>query len=436
MPSQLEEYTRNYGSRLQSLLVPGASAVTDTSSVLGRPRTQPQPAPQSAMQPAGVQPSGAVTSPVPDSALQDPQQQKGSGVKDVFAEMTPEQQDKQLKALKAALERGNSSIDKAYDELEKQMGTRPEEGLTEKDKGLLLMEFGLNLMANSNKGPGEAAGAAGLNYMDSAQRASTARRRGYDARRSSLEDSRAKDKLDLATDAAKAEVKSALAPEKEFAPKVPHVFAGGDGFMYQTDEYGNTSKMKDESGNPIKATEKDVKGAGSEKSFEFDHRYNRYLEIHGKDPSGNPLTGAALEKVKKRALEFAADQKNATLSEAEIRTVATRAVDDHMRYFADTFRDYKPAELEKYRKDLVEQRVKEMRNGMNEDAEFAPPPPAAGGSALGPLRSPSSALEGGSSILNRLRTPPAEALVAGKARKIKGFDGRWTLVNGKPTRVD
>lgn len=438
--SALQQYTQQYGERLRSMLAPAApvspNAVIDTSPVLGRPGG-PQPPPPAT--PRGAAPMGSALEaqappPAPEMMEEEPPAKKGTSVRDLFGGMPKEEQVKQADELEEILSRGGKTIDSAYDELIKQMGTRPDEKLSREEKSMLMIEFGLNLMANSSGNAygqdlAGAAGAAGLSTLGSYRATKGARARKYDENRSALEVGRAKDKLDLSKTAATEQIKRDLAPGQK-----PEIFPGGDGFLYQNIN-GKTSKLLDEAGNPVKATKKDLEGsdgAAAPKPTEFERRYQMYIDVHGKDPNGQPLSGEPAEKVKKKALEFAADQKNSTLSDAEIRSVATKAVDDHLRYFADLFRDYSPSQLEEYRTKLVEERVKEMKAGLDADQGIEPPPPP-------PRRTSMFEMPGTGNIsplLPKKTTPPVEALVAGKARRIKGYEGRWTLVNGKPTRVD
>lgn len=433
--SNLDRYVSNYGQRLQSLLQP--TPVTDTSSVLGRPATQAQAA---QVDPVARAP-GAPAPASPASMLETPQE-KPTSVRDLYKTQGDAEQQKQAADLEDALKRGGSSIDKAYDELVKQMGTRPDEGLTKEDKAMLLIEFGLNLMANSSgdaygEDLGGAIGATGLNSMDSYQRTKGARTRDWDARRSALEQGRVKDKLNQSMLATKEEVQADAALPREFANQRPDrdQFAGGDGYMYETVD-GKARRMVDENGKPIRAAQKDVTGSGgSEKVFEFDHRRKAYMESRGYDWEGNPLqgdlpklSGSQLRKLRREATEFAGDTKNASMSDEEITQQAIRSVEDQMRFSQDLYRDYTPAQYEAERKRLVAERIKEIKAGRT-DAED-------GGSALEVPEAPEVPPYLRNPAFKGDKTPPASALVAGKARRIKGFEGRWTLVNGKPTRVD
>ncbi len=73
-----------------------------------------------------------------------------------------EQINKSIDVLDDQLQAQGSNIDQKYDEVTKsQPGVADKQGLTRKEKGLILMEFGLNLMAASGTGTGTAAGDIG-----------------------------------------------------------------------------------------------------------------------------------------------------------------------------------------------------------------------------------------------------------------------------------
>jgi hypothetical protein len=454
--SQLESYVNNYGSRLQSLLAPPtAASVTDTSQVgvtsaLQQPQGGP-PQPQPLQQPRMQQPTPDQQAMAqPDPATQKP---KGNGltVRKAFGDLPDADQEKQAKDLQDALKRGGTNVDEAYDEMIKQMGTRPDDNLSNKEKSMLLIEFGLNLMANSSgKAYGQdlsgALGASGLNSMDSYQRASGARQRQWDAKRSALEESRGITKAGMAQQATKSELESDAKLPKEFAPTRSNqdTFPGGDGYMYQLID-GKASRMKDENGEPIKATKKELDFApggrgATEKTFEFDHRRKSFLQDRGYDDKGEPLSddvpkleGPQKRKLLQQATSFAGDTKNASLSDEEVMQQAQRAVDEEMRYHADLYRNMTPSELEAERSRLVKGRVSEIKGGRTPSALDDPKPAAPPKPGLPPfLNNPlGSALSP-----NAGKAPPAEALAAGKARKIKGFDGKWTLgPDGKPKQV-
>jgi hypothetical protein len=476
MPSSaLEQYTMNYGQRLQTLLTPQVKQTIDTSGVLGREAAPPQ---QSALEQPQAPPQQQGPTPDQVAMQQDEEQQardeaqqpqqpqqsalsppaqppggpgapagkQGTSARKLFENLPDEEQEKQARDLADALKRGGKTIDQAYDELVKQMGTRPDESLDKKDKAMLLMEFGLNLMAQSAQGRHGAdltgaMGDAGLNSLDSYQRAKGAKAREWDARRSALDTGRVKDKLELGLAATGAEIKSDATLPREFAPGRDQIstFPGGDGFMHRM--VNGKSEVVMEDGKPVRAPEKDLHtgGGGTEKVFEFDHRKKAYLQARGYDEKGDPMSpdvpelkGPEKRTLLQRATDYAGDTKNSALSDEEIMTQAQRSVDEHMRYMQDAYRDYTPAQLDEERKRLLKERVAEIKSGRT-PSSLESPAAAPNPNNLGPLASPSTSPFETPGIP---KAPPASILVEGKARKIKGFEGRWTLKNGQPVRVD
>lgn len=440
--SALEQYTQQYGQRLQSLLQP--NSVTDTSVVLGRPTEPPQSRPQGAPLEQLVPPQNPVRQPAPrpaqTSALEEQPQPdvagkpagQGASVKKVFGDLPESEQNAQLEQLDAALKKGNQSIDSAYDELMKQMGTRPDDGITRREKGLVLIEFGLNMMANSSRPVGEAVGLSGQQAAKSYDQAKYGEGRAWDQKRSALEDARSSDKLGLSKLAAEEGIKAATREPKGGEAMKPQLFASGDGFMYQNIG-GKAEIMRDQDGKPIKATQKDLDNAAGGKPTDFEIKYALYMEVNGKGPDGKPLSGDAMKALQNEAMNFAIKARDEMPSDAEIRQNAEKAVDMFMGSFWDKYRDMTPDELESERRKLVDERVRLMKQGLRADAGEVPPP-SRDPRTLGPTFGGG----GGSQFPSLLedQSPPAEALVEGKARRIKGYEGRWTLVGGKPTRVD
>jgi hypothetical protein len=440
--SALQQYVSNYGSRLQSLLNSGA--VTDTTSVLGRPST-PQPPPPASSQ---------LSTPIPQQqeipeqhrSMLEEQQEGGTSVRSAYKSMSDEDQKKQAADLEDALSRGGTNIDQAYDELVKQMGTRPDEDLSKEEKAMLIIEFGLNLMANSSSRAygddlGGALGATGLNTMDSYQRTKGARARNYDRQRSALEAGRVKDKAAMSEFAAKEEIKEDAKLPEEFAPVKPdrdNIITEDGSYFSVTD--GVPAPLVGPDGNVLKAPAKDVVGSDATRPTAYQTQLESFMQANGYDWEGNPvqpglepLEGPDLLKLRQRAIAAARDAGGEFLSDTEIRREAERLVDAHIRNVIDfQYRDFTPQQMEAEREKLVEQRVRRMKMERDGPPERGP---AKGPQSRGSIRSGvvSSSQQ---SALEEAGSPPVEALVAGKARKIRGYEGRWTLVDGKPVRVD
>lgn len=236
--ARLDEYMRTYGSKLQSLLAPVEGGASDVVV----PFTPPELLPDSGMPSEG----SAQTFPIganPSPSMQ--WQPHGSRVSEfgrhaplVRSELAPhastneeapasfqqqwerlsaDQQKKAVDELENALKAGNQSIDAAYDEMIAQLGQRPSGKLSRQDKGMLLMEFGLALMANSRPGVslGEAVGAAGSQALGSFRNMTRGRQQQYDQRSSEINAARAKAKSALAEKGTVEHLKGVTALERD-----------------------------------------------------------------------------------------------------------------------------------------------------------------------------------------------------------------------------
>jgi hypothetical protein len=386
MPSALEEYSRNYGAKLRSALsgVPepqgGGFAQTEENKrvveandpMFRQPQQEtggegayiPPEDPIVPREPGGTTDpeggddmGGPMASPMEQGGSAQPGSamgKKGEGYtfRKMYGDAPPAVKTREVDKLEEALKKGNETIDSAYDQLVKQLGTRPEKRkkLTRDEKGMLLMEFGLNVLANNKKGFA-GIGAAGAQSLKSYQQTAMGPRQDYDATLGAIEGARAKDKTKLATESALAGIKA----REPAAGKLPGRFTGDDGNVYFYDQDGKVQPALDDAGKPIKAAQVDRLGAGG-KEFESDSKYNRYLEIYGKDPrTGEPLSGLALQKVKQDALDFSND-RGRTLDELDLDLEAAKSADDFIRSQADLFRDMTPDQVNEYRNKLVKER--------------------------------------------------------------------------------
>lgn len=234
MPSMLDDYMKTYGTRLQSVL-------TDTQPAAGGAQTfplgtNPSPpmrwedsVPSSALVatdtptvpiqrvptpgvPAAIDRAGGIER---TSALADPDRQSVSFQQ--HWEQTPSSEKKRfVNDLEETLKRGNQTIDSAFDQMVAHLGARPSGKLSREDKGMLLMEFGLALMANSARNRygddiGGAIGASGLQTLGRARELGRGRQREYDEKRAAIEGQRAKSKSALAEATAIEDVRGARA---------------------------------------------------------------------------------------------------------------------------------------------------------------------------------------------------------------------------------
>jgi hypothetical protein len=394
MPSALEEYSRNYGAKLRAALGGGiqSSLVEDPKAAPGQPNGRPQmgDSPLARMPPndegtgegayippedpvvpmepggsadpeGGQDMGGPMSSPLAQGGSNEPgsameTKKGGYTFRKMYGEAPEPVKTQQVDKLEEALKKGNETIDSAYDELVKQLGAAPEKNkkLSRQEKGMLLMEFGLNVLANNKKGFG-GIGAAGGQALKSYNDMSTGPRKDYDATRGAIEGARARDKTKLATESALAGIKA----REPAAGKLPGRFTGDDGNVYFYDQDGKVQPALDEAGKPIKAAAKDRLGEGG-KEFESDAKYKRYMEIYGTDPrTGQPLEGLALQKVKQDALDFSND-RGRTLDDLDLDLEASKSADDFIRSQADLFRDMTPDQVNEYRNKLV----KERRGGL------------------------------------------------------------------------
>lgn len=418
----MEEYMRSYGPRLRSLLDP---------RTVGAPGSGPAPA-----APGDARTYPLEQGPVPRVAA------RGASFRDKWQEMPKEEQKKFADDLEAQLEKGNKTIDSAYDDLVKQLGAPPEEGkLSREEKGMLLMEFGLALMANSSAQRygtdlGGAIGASGLQALQGHRQRRAAARERYDERRHDLEKNRAAAKARLAEQSAleaRAEARDQRRQERE-NQQIAQVVTGDDDMLYGVTRGGAISMLAQPSGQGVKAKDRTAGGTGGAgRTLEFDRRYQLYMDTYGKDTSGKPLEGEALGQVKRRALAFAADPRSATLSDAEMRTMAERSADAFMKSNWSLFRDMEAEEARAWRDRTAEENYQRLKEGR--DIELTPP------SAPAPAASaPASALEqpvrrgrGGPPKRTRSYPSPDAAQAALDRGELKSGD--VIIINGKRYRV-
>lgn len=369
MPSALEEYRRTYGARLRAELsgVPPQtynSALAQNDPRFRSPMTEDQATPGDGtyvppqdpvepMEPGGTaDPTGGQDMGGPmgqDSALDSSQQPKNGGgytFRDMYKDAPNKVKEAQVDKLEEALKRGNETIDSAYDELERQLGTRPDKKkLSRQEKGMLLMEFGLNVLANNKKGFG-AIGMAGGKALANYNEMATGPQKDYDQTKAAVDVARAKSKVKLAEGSALENLKQPAS----VGSRLPGRFTGDDGFVYFYDENGQVQQAKDAAGKPIKASQQD----SAMRPNDFDVKRKAYLEVFGVDPkTGQPLTGLARVRVEQDAVEFAAD-RGTTIDDLDLDILAERSADEEMK--ADAYRDLTSEQREAKRSEIATSR--------------------------------------------------------------------------------
>ncbi|HEX4620496.1 MAG TPA: hypothetical protein VH208_02915, partial [Myxococcaceae bacterium] len=238
----MDDYMRNYGARLQSLLAgePGSGAMGgggDQPPVSGF-TDQGQIPPDQGLGPdlyrntglermpgggggGGAAPGGA---PGGSPQAQPPAQPggqpgadgkpshqgtgpEGAGFRDVWNAQDKATRQKYLDKLDDNLKSANESIDGAYKTMMQQLGGRPDPNLSKSEKGMLLMEFGLRMMQHSSgragygRDTGAAAGAAGVETIQSMrglQNQKLARQQRYDQLEQQLTIAQGREKSNLA----------------------------------------------------------------------------------------------------------------------------------------------------------------------------------------------------------------------------------------------
>lgn len=209
---------------------------------------------------------------------------------DMFAAANPEQIEGGVKALETALEEGGSSLDEAY---AKMTGGPPDTRLTREEKGQLLMEFGLGILAQgAMEGEGLAAvGASGLSTLQSAREMKEAKRtRPTEERQAQLE-------MDLT----EAQIEAARRTDKE-------VTTNSDGNMIIVDtESGRTITVTDAEGNPVAAD------PDNQQRYEREVARDMYRAVRCTGKSGDEL-----ERCETAALAYAAGGAGTVLAFPEI----------------------------------------------------------------------------------------------------------------------
>lgn len=477
--SPLDQYMATYGQRLQSMLAgdpyggapdPTASAagsVSDLGPDLYRPTLPPTPQ-ASALQggDGAASPGQAPAGPGQRSALEGDaggQQgakgdEKGLTFRDLFNKQDKETREKYVQQLQDHLKQTDQSIDSAYKTMMQQLGGRPQTGLSKQEKGMLLMEFGLRMMANSRPEYGKsntlggAIGSAGVETLQSArglQSAKLGQQQAYDKMQQQLTIAQGKEKAQLASRSALEEGRDLRAygqqnsmlertmlqqegagqrntariagaqqrtdtteagkdrRAKEAAGQVKRTVTGDDGSIYGVTGTGGLVQLEKD-GKTIKANPGGGPGGG--KLTAAQANYNLYMATYGKDKDGKPLEGDDLQSAQQEALKYAANPRTYQLSEPQIRQMAEKSADSYIRANPNSWLGMSPDEIQSKRADYAETEYNRLKRG----GPASPVPPRGARSALeGTGQSPTRGAAGtGRSAM------PGAANATGKAGNI------------------
>lgn len=505
--SGLDAYMAQYGQRLQAAIAGNAGQQEspayqppDLGMDIPRPSpqlTQDQPPPDSALAapdggsgqgqgPAqGAQPphpadqlgklDRAKDTGDPNSALAD-DKDKQTSFRDIWNKQSASQRKEYIDKLQKNLDSTNQTIDTAYNQMMQQLGSRPQADLSKQDKGMLLMEFGLHMMAHSaGENTSQAVGNAGTETMQSykdlrGQRIATQQKYdqmqqqltqahdrdvvnansrsaleiGRDLRsaqssdasitrvqmqnankdattssknaagmdRTTARDSALLDRTNLQQAGANSRNAARIAAQ---AGQAKGTIVDNDGNVQVMDKDGNFKMAKDDQGNPIKAKAGSL--AGAKKSAQ-QQSYDMYMDVYGKGPDGQPLQGDALQQAKQKALTYSGNPKAAggEMSDADMHKAAETAASRFVSSNQTSWLGMQPEEIEKKRTAFADNVYNRLKKGQSPipDNQGAGPskPKSALESGIGP--SPAMAAPGAApqSALAGPAPPPAGAAPA------------------------
>lgn len=461
--SPLAQYMASYGQRLQSMLAgdqtggapdqsgapPGQDLGIDTYQANPQPfgPNAGQPPPDPAQQPAQQGAPAPGGKPPPQSALgaaaaeqpgADGQKKDGTSFRDLWQKQSAEQRKEYIDKLQKHLDATNQTINTAYDKMMEQLGGRPSTSISKQEKGMLLMEFGLHMMANSRGqqqggggGMGTDLGAnigqSGLQTMESAKNlraGKIAQQQTYDKTRQAFGIAHERDLTNLASRSALEQGRDIRAAGAQDASivrtdmqqqgadkrntereegrdrrttqteagktkrvgmqtgQVTRTVTADDGSTYGLTKGGQMVPLKDPKGNQIKAA---PGGAGGQKLTATQANYQLYMETFGKDEQGQDLQDEDLQAVREKALEYAANPKAAApLTDSQMRQMAEKSADSQARANPLAWAGMQPDEINAKRTEIAEQMYQRLkRNGSAAG-------PAAGAGMTPKGRSPSA----------------------------------------------
>lgn len=451
--STLDQYMQTYGARLQSMLagndpsqpdpnnpdVPsGQNLGPDTYQANPQPFQQPAGPPnQSALAGGGPPSPGAAPAPgkgAPPQGGADAQGGGGNSFRDLWAKQTADQRKQYIDKLQTHLDATNQTINSAYDKMMQQLGGRPSTDISRSEKGMLLMEFGLHMMANSRGQQQGGGGGMGTNLAANIGASGTetagqyqqlrssklAQQQAYDKMQAGLSQAHGRDVVNLASRSALEEgrdVRAAGAQDASIARvdeqqtgaaqrndsriaaaaartdvteagknkraamgsgQVTHTVTSDDGNTYGLTRSGQMIPLKDQQGNQIKAA---PGGAGGQKQTAAQANFGLYVSTFGKDKDGNPLQGADLQKVQQDALAYAGNPRAAQLSDPQMRQMAEKTANDQIRANPLAWAGKSAEEISSSQAQIAEDSYQRLKRG------GTMPGPTAGSSMTPPSRS-------------------------------------------------
>ncbi|HSV90932.1 MAG TPA: hypothetical protein VLH80_07515 [Nitrospiraceae bacterium] len=393
------------------------------SQLAGAP--QPDPTDNSQASDLGPDLYQGQAPPPPPSALMGAQgdQQAGNGLsfRQLWQQQHDQTQKETLQELRDHLKSANESIDSSYQKMMDQLGGQPQTNLSQKEKGMLLMEFGLRMMSHSRSQYGQvtpsvgaAIGESGTETLQSAkdlmaQKQAQAGR--YAQMRNQLTIAQGKEKAQLASRSALEEGRDIRAFQQQdamlgrtelqqqgagartesrntaaqqrvdtqqagankrasmLAGQVKRTVTGDDGSIYGVTGSGSVVQLGKD-GTPIKAAPGGGSGGGKQTAAQAN--YNLYMSTNGKDANGQPLTGQDLQNVQQEALKYAANPRTYQLSDAQRRQMAEKSADSFIRANPTSWMGMTPEEVQKHHDDYAESEYNRMQRG----GPATPVPPA------------------------------------------------------------
>lgn len=471
--SPMDDYMRNYGARLQSMLSsePGGGALGG-----GGPQTgfsdggqippdqglgpdlyrntglEPHLAPPVAARggagptPSGP-PSGTTTTttqggpatPAGAGTAENDQSANGKGsgtsFRDVWNAQSKENRQQYLDKLQDHLNSANESIDTAYQTMMKQLGGRPDMSLSKSEKGMLLMEFGLHMMANSSgraygRDTGAAAGAAGASAVQTAfglQQQKRMTQQRYDQLQQQLTIAQGREKSNLAARSAletgrdirawgaqdasiaRTEAQQTGAGERNTArigaanDRAAAAEAGknarsalaqqGIVRTFVNDQGEEVGVGRDGKTTILGKAAPGATGSGGKggKGFASEANYRMYMDTYGHDENGQALTGPDLDKVKQDALAYASNPHSFTLTDPQRRQMAEKAADTYIRSNSLSWAGMTDKEIADKRAQFAEETFQRLkRNGSAPTPSALPPRPKSALSGTGGAAPPAA----------------------------------------------
>jgi hypothetical protein len=340
------------------------------------------------------------------------------------------------------------SINQKFDSLSQELGHRPDKNkaMSREDKFRMLMEFGINMIRNSDprSGTGTTGGNLALSGAQAIQQQEGERAQEaaqYDAKSAQIEQQRQVATKNLGTrgQAMQAEASiissgaKAKAEEsrqryyddktgKEPQDKVTGKIIGEDGQYYYTTMSGKTIRAQ-ENGKDVKADMKARRAVGGRQSV-FSEKLAEWKDAH-------PLSSESSEQDKQswndEALAYASGKTGLTKDQAFIKALSqSRTELGNPAYYDSSDHDGREYE------DEVQARALEIMEKLHQLSPTGHYP----GRNAAPVALPGGNLSSaGPTQLQTGNVPPASALQPGKVTTFKNGT-RWTLdASGKPKRV-